>query len=293
MASPPKIPKSALDKYLPVKLISDTAGSRVIAVIPRAKGTPIALSFLLALKIPALNTDRATLLNQIKTAQQIGTRSITKVVDHDPNGNWYVTLFHSGQTIEHIKQSLSPGGLPPFLVFKIFVEMVTAQDTYLGPRGMCHTDLGRTNIILSPTTTEELPYVRLLHIESIASWDDEAVWKQAILLLRYLTGGVERIPYRFRTNKKGNKLEHVRDSSLNDADDLYSFAARYDIEGGGSWKEIKSKFVNMARALMLELLDRGRLADVKECIGERMITLMELDAVVEEGGMEVVIEEDT
>ena len=271
MASPPKIPKSALDKYLPIKLISDTAGSRVIAVIPRARGIPIALSFLLALKIPARNTDRVTLLNQIKAAQQISTRDISKVVDHDPNGNWYVTLFHSGQMIEQVKQALFPAGLPPFLVFKIFVEIVTAQDTYLEPRDTCHTDLGGTIIILSPTTMEELPYVRLLHIESIAVWDDEAVWKQAILLLRYLTGGADRIPHRFRTNKKGNQLEHIRHCSLDDADDLYSFAARYDVEGKGSWKEVKSKCANMARTLMLELLDQGRLTDFKELIREQKV----------------------
>ena len=67
----------------------------------------------------------------------------------------------------------------------------------------------------------------------------------------------------------------------------------YDVEGKGSWKEIKSKCANMARALMLELLDQGRLADVKELIGEQKVTLLELDEVVDEGGTEVVVDEDT
>jgi serine/threonine protein kinase len=289
MAFPPTIPKSALDKYTPIKFISQSANGYILACIRKSNPAPT-LSSLLALNIPPTENNHETLLRQLKCLREIDSRRVTSVIDYDPRGNWYIASFHHGQNLRHLKETLLRDGFPPFLVCKIFVEVIAAQNTELEPKGICHEDLRASHIILSPTTKEELPYVRIMHLEGIAVWNEEAVVKQIMILLRYLTNGEARIPDQYRTKKKGARHENSWDVSLEDGDDFYSFIAGYDLEEQMSWKELRSRWTNLAGGLMWELYDKGRLADVREVIGEEKVTFGELDKAVKDGGMDVIVD---
>lgn len=182
MTLPPNVPKSAIDKYVPIKLISESPNGLIIAVIPNnlVKPTP---SSLLALRIPRSREEREALLRQIESLLSIKTRRITRVIDYDPRGNWYVTSFCHGRDLQHLKENYFQDGFPPFLICKIFDEVMAAQGTEFEPKGICHTDLKGSNIILTPTKKEEFPIVRIVHLNGIATWDEQAVVKQMIELL--------------------------------------------------------------------------------------------------------------
>jgi hypothetical protein len=279
MTLPPNVPKSAIDKYVPIKLISESPNGLIIAVIPNnlVKPTP---SSLLALRIPRSREEREALLRQIESLLNIKTRRVTRVIDYDPRGNWYVTSFCHGRDLQHLKENFFQDGFPPFL----------------GPKGICHTDLKGSNIILTPTEKEEFPIVRIVHLNGIVIWDEQAVVKQMIRLLRYLTNSASRIPEKYRMNKKGDKLEYViKDedtNSLRIGDDFYSFIANYDLEGNTSWEDLKSRWMNEATALMKELYDSERLLDVMEIIIEPKFTDDEFREAVEDGGMDIIDDRD-
>ncbi|KAG9192572.1 hypothetical protein G6011_11306 [Alternaria panax] len=295
MALPPNVPKSAIDKYVPIKLISENANGLILAVVPKNIVNPT-LSSLLALTIPRPKEDLEALLGQFEFLLDIKTRRLVRVIDCEPKGNWYITPFYHGHDLQHLKKNHFQDGFPPFLVFKIFVEVTAAQGTELGPKGICHADLRGSNVIISPTQKEELPIVRIVHLEGIAVWNEQAIVRQVIGLLRYLTNSVSRIPDKYRTNKMGDKLENIIEdkdtNSLIIGDDFYSFIANFDLEGIKSWKDLKSMWVNEATGLMSEFYDKGLLADVKEVIGEQKVTMKELKNVMEDGGMNYIDDRD-
>jgi serine/threonine protein kinase len=291
MTLPPNVPKSAIDKYVPIKLISESPNGLIIAAIPNniVKPTP---SSLLALRIPRSREEREALLRQIESLLSIKTRRVTRVIDYDPRGNWYVTSFCHGRDLQHLKENFFQDGFPPFLICKIFDEVMAAQSTELEPKGICHTNLKGSNIILTPTEKEEFPIVRIVHLHGVMTWDEQAVVKQMIGLLRYLTNSASRIPEKYRMNKKRDKLEDlIEDEDTNSliiGDDFYSFIANYDLEGNTSWEELKSRWMNEATALMKELFNSEWLLDVMEIIMEPKVTDDEFREAVEDGGMDII-----
>ncbi|RYN41961.1 hypothetical protein AA0113_g8043 [Alternaria arborescens] len=295
MTLPPNVPKSAIDKYVPIKLISGSPNGLIIAVIPNnlVKPTP---SSLLALRIPRSREEREALLRQIESLPSIKTRRVTRVIDYDPRGNWYVTSFCHGRDLQHLKENFFQDGLPPFLICKIFDEVMAAQGSELEPKGIWHTNLKGSNIILTPTEKEEFPIVRIVHPHGVTTWDEQAVVKQMIGLLRYLTNSASRIPEKYRMNKKRDKLEYVIEdedtNSLIIGDDFYSFIANYDLEGDTSWEELRSRWMNEATALMKELFDSERLLDVMEIIMEPKVTDDEFREAVGDGGMDIIDDRD-
>ena len=295
MILPPNIPKSAIDKYIPIMLISESSNGLIIAVVPKnlVKPTPTSL---LALRIPRSKDEREAFLGQIEFLLSIKTRRITRVIDYDLRGNWYVTSFCHGRDLQHLKENFFQDGFPPFLICNIFDEVMAAQGTELEPKGICHTNLKGSNIILTPTEKEEFPIVRIVHLHGVVTWDEQAVVKQMIGLLRYLTNSASRIPEKYRIDKKGDKLEYViKDedtNSLRIGDDFYSFIANYDLEGNTSWEDLKSRWMNEATALMKELYDSERLLDVMEIIIEPKVTDDEFREAVEDGGMDIIDDRD-
>ena len=135
-----------------------------------------------------------------------------------------------------------------------------------------------------------------MHLHGVVTWDEQAVVKQMIGLLRYLTNIASRIPEKYRIDKKGDKLEYViKDedtNSLRIGDDFYSFIANYDLEGNTSWEDLKSRWMNEATALMKELYDSERLLDVMEIIIEPKVTDDEFREAVEDGGMDIIDDRD-
>jgi hypothetical protein len=123
MSSLYTVPKSALDEYIPIKRISRSENGFIIACI-RKNIVTTNLSSLLALKIPAQNQDREALLGRLESLHDVDTRRISKVIDYDPRGNWYITPFVHGQHVQHLKETLFQDGFPPFLACKIFVEVM-------------------------------------------------------------------------------------------------------------------------------------------------------------------------
>jgi len=141
----------------------------------------------------------------------------------------------------------------------------------LEPKNICHADLNANNTLLSPTMEKELPQVRIEHLEDVAVWDEQAVVKQIMNLLQYLTNCEPRIPDELRTTKKGEKLKDSKGRSMRDGDRLYSFVAGYDPQGQLSWKDLKRRWRNLADCSAKELYDKGRSADVREALWDAVV----------------------
>jgi hypothetical protein len=246
----------------------------------------------MALKVPSPWEDREVLLAHLETLDDVDTERVTSVIDWHPKGNWYINSFQQGQNVEYLKDTLFPDGFPPFLVCKIFAEVINAQSMKLEPKNICHADLRASNIILSPTTKTEWPDVRIVHLEGITDWNEQAVVSQVMDLLQYLTNSELRIPDGFRTNKKGKKLKDSTGRSLKDGDELYSFIAGHKQEGRLAWRALKSRWRILAGRLIKELHDKGRSADVREILWEEKVTDEELRKMMQGGGMDVIVDEN-
>jgi serine/threonine protein kinase len=275
MVFQPAIPKSALNKYVPIKIISQSENGSIIACVPKSSNTPT-LSSLMALKVLSPGQGREALLVHLETLDGVDTERVTSVIDWYPKGNWYINSFQQGQNVEYLKDTLFRDGFPPFLVCKIFTEIINAQNMELEPKNICHADLRASNIILSPTTKTEWPDVRIVHLEGITGWNEQAVVSQVMGLLQYLTNSKSRIPDDFRTNKKGKKLKDSTGRSLQDGDELYSCIAGHKQEGRLAWRAIKSRWRILAGRLIKELHDKGWSADVREILWEEKVTDEEL-----------------
>lgn len=155
---------------------------------------------------------------------------------------------------------------------KIFAEVINAHNIELEPKKICHADFSVNKIILSPTMVKELPQVRIVRLEGVAVWSEQAVVHQIMNLLQHVTNGESHIPDEFRTNKKGDKLKDSIGRSLKDGDRLYSFVAGYEPEGELSWKDLKRRWMTLADRLAKELFDKGRSADVREALCDATVT---------------------
>ncbi|KAH6872566.1 hypothetical protein BKA58DRAFT_456165 [Alternaria rosae] len=175
-------------------------------------------------------------------------------------------------SLQSLKEVRFPDGLPPFLVCKIFAEVINAHNIELEPKNICHADLSVNNIIPSSTMEKELPQVRIVHLEGVAVWNEQAVVHQIMNLLQHLTNGESYNPDEFLTNKKGDKLKDSIGRSLKDGDRLYSFVAGYEPEGELSWKNLKRRWRTLADRLAKELYDNGRSADVREALWHATVT---------------------
>ncbi|KAI4655292.1 hypothetical protein J4E93_000002 [Alternaria ventricosa] len=173
--------------------------------------------------------------------------------------------------LQCLKDALFPDGLPPFLVCKIFADLINTHNMDLEPKNICHADLNAYNTLLSPKMEQELPQVRIEHLKDVAVWDEQAVVKQIMNLLQYLTNCESRIPDEFRTTKKGEKLKDSKGRSLGDGDRLYSFVAGYDPQGQLSWKDLKRRWRNLADCSAKELYDKGRSADIRETLWDAVV----------------------
>ncbi|KAF2824159.1 hypothetical protein CC86DRAFT_408265 [Ophiobolus disseminans] len=174
-------PRAAKDKYHFIKFLGRGEDGWVLLALERGKRH--ILNNCVAVKIikPEKRGHLETVVPKLKVAQQEGG-------DRCP-----VALVHD----------IEDYGLPPFLVFHLFTEVLKAQQYLQSIGEIYHGDLGAGgNVMLSHS--ERLPLVKPIGSAGIRTWNERTAIKHVYDLTRLAITKLNNVPQRWHSSAFSN-----------------------------------------------------------------------------------------
>jgi len=269
-----KIPRSAKDKFVPLKYLGSGKEGHVVLAAPRSD--PQGLASCVALKI--LSGDKVTsvarkLLKKLKKMEGDESHLIAAVRDYPgiPTPNWHALEYIPGRSIEYLLRkhaTYKEHGLPPCVIFHVFAQLVRVQK-HLKDNEYCHIDLKEGgNVMLSNKDGNLFPTVTLIDLGGIKPYDQGKELEHTLYLARKMTKGSAEIaehwrPMRFRKGhrkqaKDKYKMIHDRAASkVKETDTLEAL-----------WKQCGESFERLVESLT----DEKALKELQEALDDAKIT---------------------
>jgi serine/threonine protein kinase len=267
-----KIPQSANSKYHPLKLLGGGKDGDVALAVPRAGIQNLDLC--VALKI--LKGDNTT---------SVPRRKLEKLVDMEDNVDhliaavrdyskidqpeWHCMSYIPGYSIEYLlDKKYGEHGMPPTLVFHVFIELVRVQD-HLRANELTHTDLrAGGNVMLSNKDNDAWPSVTLVDFSGIRSYDQSREVRHIVQLVAKMTKFEETIP-------KDWSLSSFEDNDIEAANKIYEMIrsrANRKTEEGEHLTELWRECGKRVEQLKQSLKDNMVLGDLRDTLNHAKTT---------------------